>query len=286
MKADIFVINSDIRFEVVSTALSIDRQKASKRLILILNTVGGYPDVAYRTMRHLNTIYEEIIAVVPDFAMSAGTLMSVGADKIYMKQGSSLGPLDLQVPHPTDGGQISTLDIREAAYDIFGLTATITKQLYEQNYFDLKIGKGNAAKLAHETAVSLLSPMVDKIDPYHLHASYRNAVIGQKYARILLMSRMMKDNQSQAIETSKILAENYETHSYAITFDEAVNFLKLRVEDIDGLSESNFVQLIISNMPEGINFSYGVDEPEFPNTSDSEVNDKSVPKEDAKNEKK
>jgi membrane-bound ClpP family serine protease len=254
MNFDLLIINSDINDSVIHQALKINQDQASDRLVIVLDTLGGNPFAAYRAMQHLGSIYQTIHIVVPDKAMSAGTLMCMGADEIYMHQGSSLGPLDLQISHPTDGGQISTLDIRESTYDIFGLTSRVAKQLFIQAVNEMSLGKNQAAKMAHEAAVELLKPMVDKIDPYHLHASYRGASIGQKYAFILLASRMMSKNNDQARITSRRLAEDYEMHSYSITMEEASNYLLLEVSNITELDVISQLQSVIDAPPEGVTF--------------------------------
>lgn len=249
MNDDLLIICSEIDDSVIQCVLNdIDPTKGSNRLIILLDTYGGSPAVAYRVMQHLHHIYKHIYVVVYDKAMSAGTLMCLGSDVIYMFNGSSLGPLDLQIPHPTDGGQISTLDVRESMYDISSLAVTISKNLFEQSYYELKIGKYQAAKIAHRSATLLLQPMVQKIDPYHLHASYRNAAVGQKYARILLMNRMMQNDVNTARRTSKILAEDYEMHSYAITMDEAQKYLNLNVRDMLELDTYDTIKEVITSI--------------------------------------
>lgn len=47
-----------------------------------------------RLIRHH---YKEVYFVVPDFAMSAGTILCMSGDKIFMDYSSSLGPIDPQV---------------------------------------------------------------------------------------------------------------------------------------------------------------------------------------------
>lgn len=255
MHYDLLTINSDIEQTVMQEVLRIHRDTINDRLLIVLNTRGGDPFLAYRAMQHLGSLYKTIEVIIPNKAMSAGTLMCMGADKIYMYEGSSLGPLDLQVPHPNDGGRISTIDIRQSTYNIFGLTTKVAKQLYIQAVNDMEVGKNQAAKIAHDAAVSLLKPMVEKIDPYHLHASYRAASIGQKYAYILLASRMMKENLVQAKATSKILAEDYETHSYSITMEEAKDYLGLNVGNITDLNILQQIQSLVDTIPEGVNYA-------------------------------
>lgn len=76
----------------------LKRDKKSKnRLIIILNTPGGSAEVTEKMVDITRKHYEEVYFVVPDQAMSAGTVFCMSGDKIYMDYSSSLGPIDPQV---------------------------------------------------------------------------------------------------------------------------------------------------------------------------------------------
>lgn len=89
----------------------------NKTLFLVLHTGGGDPMYAYRTMKLLDARYDNVYCLVPDMAMSAGTLMALGTTSIGMLADACLGPLDLQISHPdpNDDSTISTLDVRDTA---------------------------------------------------------------------------------------------------------------------------------------------------------------------------
>lgn len=70
---------------------------ARRRLAIILNTVGGLAETAEKFVDIIRFHYDEVYFVVPDFAMSAGTIFCMSGDKIYMDYSSSLGPIDPQV---------------------------------------------------------------------------------------------------------------------------------------------------------------------------------------------
>jgi membrane-bound ClpP family serine protease len=67
------------------------------RLVIILNTSGGAAEIAEKMVDITRHHYAEVYFVVPDFAMSAGTIFSMSGDKIFMDYSSSLGPIDPQV---------------------------------------------------------------------------------------------------------------------------------------------------------------------------------------------
>jgi hypothetical protein len=67
------------------------------RLVVILNTPGGVAEIVEKMVEILRFHYQELYFVVPDFAMSAGTIFCMSGNKIFMDYSSSLGPIDPQV---------------------------------------------------------------------------------------------------------------------------------------------------------------------------------------------
>ncbi|MCA1789633.1 MAG: ATP-dependent Clp protease proteolytic subunit [Thioalkalivibrio sp.] len=67
------------------------------RLVLFLNTPGGSAEAVEKVVEIVRFHYKEFHVVVPDFAFSAGTILCMAADRIFMDYSSSLGPIDPQV---------------------------------------------------------------------------------------------------------------------------------------------------------------------------------------------
>ncbi len=67
------------------------------RLVFLENTPGGSVEAVEKMVEISRHHYAEIYFVVPDAAMSAGTILCMSGDKIYMDYSSSLGPIDPQV---------------------------------------------------------------------------------------------------------------------------------------------------------------------------------------------
>ncbi|HYN50778.1 MAG TPA: hypothetical protein VES62_07615 [Thermoleophilaceae bacterium] len=76
------------------------RRLPSPKLVVILETAGGYMESAERMARLFRHHYRRVEFVVPDFAMSAGTVLAMSGDEIHMDYSSILGPIDPQVPRP------------------------------------------------------------------------------------------------------------------------------------------------------------------------------------------
>ena len=67
------------------------------RLVIILHTLGGIAEVVERMVKVIRNSYDEVTVVVPDRAMSAGTILALSADNIMMNYFSCLGSIDPQI---------------------------------------------------------------------------------------------------------------------------------------------------------------------------------------------
>lgn len=67
------------------------------RLALVLYTVGGDVNTPWPFVNFLRSYCDELYVLVPFWAHSAGTLIALGADKIYMTRFGTLSPIDPSV---------------------------------------------------------------------------------------------------------------------------------------------------------------------------------------------
>lgn len=79
----------------------------SKRetIAIFLNTGGGIVQTVEKMVEIIRHHYKKVYFVVPDSAMSAGTIFCMSGDKIYMDYSSSLGPIDPQVLITNSAGE-------------------------------------------------------------------------------------------------------------------------------------------------------------------------------------
>jgi len=79
------------------------RQDKKRLLVINLHTPGGSVEAVEKMVEMIRHHYKEVYFIVPDSAMSAGTIFCMSGDKIYMDYSSSLGPIDPQVLISKDG---------------------------------------------------------------------------------------------------------------------------------------------------------------------------------------
>ncbi len=93
-------------------------QRDNNAIAVFLRTGGGAAETAERMVAVLRKHYEKIYFVVPDLAMSAGTILCMSGDKIYMDYASSLGPIDPQIPAPDTGDYVPALGYLDKVMEI------------------------------------------------------------------------------------------------------------------------------------------------------------------------
>ena len=66
----------------------------SRGLTLVLHTPGGVINAAETLVQYLRSKFDDIKVIVPAYAMSAGTMISLASNRIVMGRQSQLGPID------------------------------------------------------------------------------------------------------------------------------------------------------------------------------------------------
>ena len=70
------------------------------RISLILYTSGGDTSAAWNLVNLIRMFCDDFEIIAPGKCMSAGTLISLGADRIIMTKQATLGPIDPTLQHP------------------------------------------------------------------------------------------------------------------------------------------------------------------------------------------
>lgn len=81
---------------VIEELSGSDKKKSA--LAVCLKTPGGEAETVEKMVDVIREHYKSVYFIVPEMAMSAGTIFCMAGDKIYMDYSSSLGPIDPQVP--------------------------------------------------------------------------------------------------------------------------------------------------------------------------------------------
>ncbi len=87
--------------------------KTTKKITLIICTSGGNIDTPWPLVNAIRECCEEFEVVVLNKALSSGTLVTLGADKIYMSKFSQLSPIDPATHYNGTDGKMRKLEIED-----------------------------------------------------------------------------------------------------------------------------------------------------------------------------
>ena len=78
----------------------LDEIGPTERISLILHTNGGRTLSAWQLVNLIRMFCEDLEVIVPFTALSAGTLIAIGANQIIMTKQATLGPIDPSIVNP------------------------------------------------------------------------------------------------------------------------------------------------------------------------------------------
>lgn len=105
-------INDDDKNAFMQAVHKMDK---SKGLDLILHTPGGDIAATESIIDYLHSIFEgDIRAIIPQMAMSAGTMIALSCNSIMMGKQSNLGPVDPQMGGVACGAVLSEFETAKA----------------------------------------------------------------------------------------------------------------------------------------------------------------------------
>ncbi len=200
-------------------------QDQKDRIAIVLDTTGGYVEVVERMVHVIRKHYKEVLFIIPDRAMSAGTVFVMAGDQIFMSDSSCLGPIDPQIEK--DGKfvpALSYLNQYQRLYDKAEKGQLNTVELMLLNNLDP--GElyqfEQARKLSHDLLTNWLSEYKFK--------DWIDKSTGKSVPK--------KKKRERAEEIAEILSDNkkWRSHGRMITRDTLTSKsenLRLRIEKIE-----------------------------------------------------
>lgn len=194
-------------------------------LLVILETEGGSIETTERiadVFRHHYPI-GEVSFLIPNFAMSAGTILVMSGDRILMDYYSVLGPIDPQVQN-SEGAWVPGMGYLEK---------------YKEFVSKSKRGALSPAELAF---------LLDKFDPAHLHwleqarehgvdllkkwlVQYKFKDWTHKETSRTPVTQAMKSRRAQEIATKLNDTKVWRSHGRGLSLSVIRDVLNLKIED-------------------------------------------------------
>ena len=213
--------------------------KQSPELDLVLYTAGGDTEAPWRLISLIREYTKKLVVLLPHRALSAGTLIALGADDIIMTPMSALGPIDPSRRHPLlpklEGAQepepISVQDMRHAMQFIREAASHNQEFVYTP-----------------EAMAQIFEALFDKIHPLAIGAIEQSYALAKLIGERCLSTHMKGDGDAARIrEIVGKLCDDYKSHQYQIGRAEAKE-LKLKVTDASGPVDEVLTELLLFYM--------------------------------------
>lgn len=194
------------------------------KLTVILETNGGYIEVVERIVNVFRKHFRTVDFIVPNFAYSAGTVLCMSGDTIFMNYFSVLGPIDPQVENAA-GTWVPATGYLEKWKELVAKSNAGTLSTAELAYM---LEKFDAAELyfieqASEQSVTLLKQWLVKY-------KFKDWKVTE--TRGLPVTKKMKEDRAE--EIAKLLADAsfWHSHGRGIHMDMLRSpRMKVRIED-------------------------------------------------------
>lgn len=223
LKADVLVFYGPIVNGADSEIKDIIERLPNKKetLYVILTTGGGVLLPVQRIVKVFRHYYKEVNFIVPNYAFSAGTILCMSGDKIYMNYFSCLGPIDPQVEN-RDHKLVPALGYLDKINELLDKAKQNT--LTQAEFLILKdfdLAELKQYEQAKDLAISLLKKWLTqyKFKDWNQHSDGRT------------VTRQEKENR--AVEIAELLSDNkkWNSHGYPIDIETLTTELKLKIED-------------------------------------------------------
>ena len=221
-------VDDIVRTEVEASA-SARIQKRPTKLIVLVETEGGFVETVERIVSVFRRHYQTVEFIIPNYAYSAGTLLVMSGDEIYMDYYSVLGPIDPQ--YPTEDG---------AAVPGMGYLAKFQELLEQVN----NPPDGDDNKVKAELAI-----LIKKFDPAKLFDIEQSVDHAKSFLKEWLPKYKFKDwnttatgkavldadKEKRAEDIATVLgdAQRWHSHGRGITIREleSEEEIKLKIKD-------------------------------------------------------
>jgi hypothetical protein len=216
------------RTAVEKMADNRDRREA---IGICLTTPGGEVEAVEKMVEIVRHHYPQVYAIVPRTAMSAGTILCMACDRIWMDYSSSLGPIDPQVPDRDEKFLVPALGYLDKVSELIAKSAAGVISPAEFAILQAQdLAMIRFYEQAKELSVSLLKEWLTryKFKDWDIHRTTNPGAP---------VTEAEKD--ARAIEIAELLSNNNHWHSHGrmIGMETLRSKLRLHIDDFGQTEE-------------------------------------------------
>lgn len=207
-------------------------ERKENTLSIVLRSPGGSAETTERLVSIVRKHYDTVNFIVPDYAMSAGTIFCMSGDRIYMDYASALGPIDPQVLSSDQSGYVAALGYLDKVAEITQKSNLSPADVIFLRSLDL--GKLALYEQAKNLSISLLKKWLVKYK-FKDWSNHRTTNKGSPVTD--------NDKVQRAQEIANMLSDNKHWHMHGRAL--GIEHLRELRLDIDDFSEDDALRTAI-----------------------------------------
>lgn len=198
----------------------VQDKKKHDTLFVILTTPGGSLNPLKRIVTVFRHHYKRVCFIIPDYAYSAGTILAMSGDEIWMNYYSALGPVDPQV-QTKDGHFVAALGYLDKVDEM--IDKAKRNELTDAEFIILRdqdLAQLREFEQARELAVDLIEGWLVKykFKDWNMHKNGKIVTQAQKRKRANEIASKLGNNKV------------WKSHSRPISMEELEN-MHLKIHD-------------------------------------------------------
>jgi len=190
-------------------------------LDILVHSLGGTPESAYRIAQVSRDFAKKVDFIIPEYAWSAATLLTLSGDTIRMGSHATLGPIDVTVGLPENEVELASIEYYKRF--VIDCLKSVLQELGQQS-------EGYETDLETE----LLREMVSQVSAINIGELYRMSEITSHYAKRLMTDYMFGESAQAEIVVPTIaeaLVKGYPAHDFVLDYH-MCSELGLKVEEM------------------------------------------------------
>ncbi len=213
-------LETKIAYDVIPIIqnILINSHISKKKIELLLYSIGGDGPTALTLVTLIREYCDEFNVIVPWKALSAATLIALGANSIIMLKTGQLSPVDVSITTAYNPSIETPTGQQHLPINVEDLSGYIN---FSKNILGIE---------KEENLIEVLKYLTEKVHPLALGAVHRAREKNSKIASTLLQYHMKDETRIKKI--SDIITMGLYEHSFLINKRDAKN-LQLPIEDID-----------------------------------------------------
>jgi len=196
----------------------------NKNIALLIDSPGGCAHCSYKISRLFQTHSKSFMTIIPQYAKSAATLLSLGAKEILMSIDAEFGPLDVQILDIQREEVGSALDAVQSLERLNAFSLTAIDQIMQLLLIRTNKKIDTLLPYVLEYTTNFVRPLLEKIDTIDFTKKSRDLKEAEEYAIRLLKPNYHSEDEAKRI--ARHLVEKYPTHRFPIDKNEAKTIFK------------------------------------------------------------